>query len=237
MMGPAESEWHRRLREEKEKQAQERKMMAMADAEGRSFNLQIMEQDRLIDEQKFVYYAGKFGPLDGMTYISSTRPGNSTRPFLLMRVVLYRNGGAILDLSACPKQEAANFMQKLYRGRKGRETFKNEQKVKKSLKKLFNRVASAAMEQWRYQVRTQKGTRRLLRNRLMGAKSQFFEAWADLVKEIVNQRNESIAPALKRIKLRRTNAAWLKWIEQHDQNMRIKSLMRRSFSGVKRYFF
>ena len=34
-----------RLREEKEKQAQERKMMAMADAEGRSFNLQIMEQD------------------------------------------------------------------------------------------------------------------------------------------------------------------------------------------------
>ena len=71
----------------------------------------------------------------------------------------------------------------------------------------------------------------------MGAKSQFFEAWADLVKEIVNQRNESIAPALKRIKLRRTNAAWLKWIEQHDQNMRIKSLMRRSFSGVKRYFF
>ena len=48
------------------KQAQERKMMAMADAEGRSFNLQIMEQDRLIDEQKFVYYAGKFGPLDGI---------------------------------------------------------------------------------------------------------------------------------------------------------------------------
>ena len=57
------------------------------------------------------------------------------------------------------------------------------------------------------------------------------------MKEIVNQRNESIAPALKRIKLRRTNAAWSKWIELHEQNLHIKRLMRRSFSGVKRYFF
>ena len=93
------------------------------------------------------------------------------------------------------------------------------------------------MEQWRYQVRTRKGTRRLLRNRLMGAKSETFEAWSGLVKEIVKHRNENIAPALKRIKLRRTNAAWLKWIElNHEQNLQIKRLMRRSFSGVKQYF-
>ena len=238
MLGAAESEWHRRLRVQKEKEANERQLMARADAEGRQFNIYLLEQDKIKDEQKFVYYAGKFGPLDGLTYVSSTRPGRLYESILsdACRVVQkwWRDIGPQRMLR---KQEAANFMQKLYRGRKGRETFVNEQKVKKSLKKLFNRVASAAMEQWRYQVRTRKGTRRLLRNRLMGAKSETFEAWSDLVKEIVKHRNENIAPALKRIKLRRTNAAWLKWIELHEQNLQIKRLMRRSFSGVKQYFF
>ena len=131
-----------------------------------------------------------------MTYVSSTRPGRLYESILsdACRIVQkwWRDIGPQRMLR---KQEAANFMQKLYRGRKGRETFVNEQKVKKSLKKLFNRVASAAMEQWRYKVRTRKGTRRLLRNRLMGAKSETFEAWSDLVKEIVKHRNENIAPA------------------------------------------
>ena len=186
MLGAAESEWHRRLRVQKEKEANERQLMARADAEGRQFNVYLLEQDKIKDEQKFVYYAGKFGPLDGLTYVSSTRPGRLYESILsdACRVVQkwWRDIGPQRMLR---KQEAANFMQKLYRGRKGRETFVNEQKVKKSLKKLFNRVASAAMEQWRYQVRTRKGTRRLLRNRLMGAKSETFEAWSDLVKEIV----------------------------------------------------
>jgi hypothetical protein len=238
MLGPAESEWHRRLRVQKENEAKERALMARADAECKRFNLYLLEQDKIKDEQRFVYYAGKFGPIDGLAYVSSTRPGRLYESILsdACRVVQkwWRDIGPQRMLR---KQEAANFMQKLYRGRKGRETFVNEQKVKKSLKKLFNRVASAAMEQWRYQIRTRKGMRRLLRNRMMGAKSESFEAWSDLVQDIVKHRNKNIAPALQRIKLRRTNAAWLKWMELHEQNMQIKRLMRRSFSGCKRYFF
>ena len=135
------------------------------------------------------------------------------------------------------KQEAANFMQKLYRGRKGRETFKNEQKSEKKFEKVIQPCCISGHGAVAYQVRKRKRDSTFAKKPADGTKSEFFEAWADLVKEIVNQRNESIAPALKRIKLRRTNAAWLKWIELHEQNLHIKRLMRRSFSGVKRYFF
>jgi hypothetical protein len=238
MMNDLRSEWDRRLQEERRREGAEREAMHRADGESRALLAVVRRERRGRDEQLFVYYAGKFGPLSGLTYVSTDMPGELYEKIIseAARIVQkwWRDIGPQRMLR---KKEAATFMQSLYRGRRGRETYLNEAKVKGSLKKLMNRVGHQAWLTWTHAVRRKKGTRRLLRNRLLGAKSQVFEAWSGWAAGIAAARNETLQPALTVLKHRRSAAAFRSWRAVHQQNLEVKRMMRRSFGSTKQYAF
>ena len=237
-MGKIKSEWNRRLEDERQRRVHERKQMRAADKEAQA--VREVERRRMFefDERLFVYYAGKFGPLDGMLYVSTATPGKLYEKLATEACCTvqkwWRDIGPQRMLR---KKEAATFMQSLYRGRRGRATYINEAKVKGALRKLFNRVANQVWQTWTYNVRKATGMRRLLRNRIMGSKSQCFEAWSAWVRDIMHAREEALTPALVQFKHRKKAGAFRSWVFVYEHSLKVKNMMQRSFAGHKQYYF
>jgi len=124
-------------------QRSERGFMKKEDTLAMNYRKKERARRRQLDQELFVFYASRFGPLDGVLYAQSSLPG-----------ILYEKVCTDATLSvqqwwksiwperAKRKHEAASFMQKILRGNLGRRHVLGEAKARKAMRHLFNQKAA-----------------------------------------------------------------------------------------------
>jgi hypothetical protein len=117
-----------RAEEKKKNLKQEKlnlKLMMSEDKLSNEYRLNELKIRLDLDQQLFVFYASRFGPMSGVLYSQTKYPGILYEKVISDGcLVLQKWWRSIWPLRAKRKMEAATFMQCMFRGRKGRKNFK-----------------------------------------------------------------------------------------------------------------
>eukprot|EP00949_MAST-11_sp_MAST-11-sp1_P000529 g529.t1 len=212
------------------KARKETKAMRKEDARARRLRKAEEEALRVADEILFCSLAGRFGPMSGVMYAASNLPGEVYSKLLAdAAAVVQRWWRSILPQRMMRKHEAAQFMQKMYRGRQGKEALK----AKKAIKFMFNRKVGRIWLAWRRFAHREVAVRQLIRKHVVGQRATCFDAWKANAAE-ARERRQTI---LRRVRDRKLLAVLYAWVDATERAVRVKRMFMSQCAKSKLYFF
>ena len=241
--GPeAEQKRERALRAEQLATHSEQLRMHEEEEEQHAIARLIESEEREADYEKFVLLADRFGPLDGELFCMSRRPGR------LYEHLTYASG-TLLQIwwkimwphRRLVKCEAALFLQRVYRGMRGRERYsllrRYEDNVGVMMRRIMNRALHLTWSKWTEYTDQRVGAKRLIR-RIMCRKTAYtFETWQAMAAEHIKDRNEKLRLAMARMLNRKMYRIFHLWEEAYQSVKRVKTMMRRNLMGLKNRVF
>jgi len=236
--GPeGEQKRERALRAERLRTHGEKLRMQEEEEEQRAISRLIESEEREADYEKFVILADRFGPLDGELFCMSRRPGR------LYEHLTYASG-TLLQIwwkimwphRRLVKSEAALFIQRIYRGMRGRERYsilrRYEDNVGVMLRRIMNRALHLTWEKWREYTDQRTGAKKLIRRIMFRKAAYTFEKWQAVIAETIKERNEKLRLAMARMLNRKMYKIFRVWEEVYLSIKRVKAMMRRHMMGL-----
>ena len=220
--------------QEKKRAKQSRHRMAQEDALSSRYRAREQQQRHHLDQLLFVFYAARFGPLDGVLYAQTEMPGVLYEKLVTDGcLAVQRWWHAIWPERAMRKREAANFMQKMYRGAKSRKNYKKEAQAKRAMRYFFHRQVGRCVRTWKIESDRAVGVRKLLHRIKHGCVLLCFEGWGRETRAVLEERRRLIAPVYNRIVNRLLVLTFQPWKCLWEKALRVKNMMRKSLLGRK----
>lgn len=226
------------LREELTRQNAELQNMRREEKEQRSQKERENASRRAEDQDLLCFLIHRFGPLDGTIFANSAYPGAAYRQLCSVAVRRIEAWwAAIWPWRLMRKHEAATFLQKMAKGRRGRKNFRSlkarERLAKRSLRRLRSRTLLRGFIAWYDNVQFYRGVKERIALATKSVLRQRFEIWCDFVR-IIKKRMHAF---LQRWKLRNLSRSFFTWKAFTRRNQQVKEMARRVLSRSRAYYF
>ena len=202
----------------------------------------IESEEREADYEKFVLLADRFGALDGELFCMSRRPGRLYEHLAYASATLLQIWWKIMwPHRRIVKVEAAILLQRVYRGKLGRERYRvlrrYEDNVGVMLRRIMNRAIHLTFSKWHDYVQQRAGAKRLIRRIMNRLAADMFEMWHTNAREEIEERNAKLRVAMARFVNKRLYQSLRVWEEMYRSAKRVKDMMRRHLRGMKQHVF
>jgi hypothetical protein len=202
----------------------------------------IESEEREADYEKFVLLADRFGALDGELFCMSRRPGRLYEHLAYASATLLQIWWKIVwPHRRVVKVEAAIMLQRVYRGKMGRERYRvlrrYEDNVGVMLRRIMNRAIHLTFSKWHDYVQQRAGAKRLIRRIMNRLSADMFEMWHANAREEIEERNAKLRVAMARFVNKRLYQSLRVWEEMYRSAKRVKNMMRRHLRGMKQHVF
>lgn len=202
----------------------------------------IESEEREADYEKFVLLADRFGPLDGELFCMSRRPGRLYEHLTYASATLLQIWWKIMwPHRRVVKEEAALMLQRVYRGKLGRERYavlrRYEDNVGVMLRRIMNRAIHLTFSKWHEYTLQRVGAKKLIRRIMNRLAADVFEMWHTNAREEIEERNAKLRVALARFTNKILYQSVRTWEEMYRSAQRVKAMMRRHLRGMKQHVF
>jgi len=241
--GPeGEQKRERAVRAETLRTHSEQLRMQEEEEEQRAISRLIESEEREADYEKFVILADRFGPLDGELFCMSRRPGRLYEHLSYASATLLQIWWKIMwPHRRVVKVAAAELLQRVYRGKMGRERYKilrhYEDNVGVMLRRIMNRATHLVWSKWYDYTQQQMRAKRLIRKIMNRLTSFTFDLWHTTSTEQINERKEKLRLAMARMINAKMYRVFRLWEEDVNAIKRVKAMMRRHMMGTKHKMF
>jgi len=235
--GPeAEQKRERALRAEQLRTNGEQLRMHEEEEEQRAISRLIESEGREADYEKFVILADRFGPLDGELFCMSKRPGKLYEHLTYASATLLQIWWKIMyPHRRVVKVEAALVLQRVYRGKQGRQRYlllrRYEDNVGVMMRRIMNRALHLTWSKWHEYTEQRGGAKKLIRRIMNRVTSYTFDLWHNMTTESIQERNEKLRLAMARMLNRKMYRIFHCWESDWQSVKRVKNMMRRNMMG------
>jgi len=199
-------------------------------------------EERELDFEKFVILADRFGALGGEMFCTSRRPGRLYEHLVYASAVLLQIWWKICwPHRKKVKDAAARLVQRVWRGHHGRQTYKwkrlNEDKVQLCVRRIFQRLQIAVVQQWHGIASQQTRIKRLMKRIMQGMEKHVLEMWRDGAVALREEREEKLKSAMHRFINRAKFQVLYAWRDYAQKMNRVKSMLAHQFAALEHKVF